>query len=95
MQTPPAEIDPNTQPNREASRQAAAGPAVQQPNSLKLINMSTGADRKSVILHFLTHGGQVLTVQLEMDMAIRFHRGLGGILERLSSAADNDVPKWH
>lgn len=94
MQPPPTEIGSNIQPNQAESHQVATRPTAQQPNSLKLINMSIGADRNSVILHFLTLGGQVLTVQLETDLATRFCQGLASILERISTAADN-VPKWH
>jgi hypothetical protein len=96
MRTPPTEMSPDTESEGADPGQGADRPGAQQSSSLKLINMSIGPDRKGVHLHFLTHGGQILTVQLEANLASRFYRGLGRILTQIDdAAADNDIPQWH
>lgn len=75
-------------------RQTPLQSAAQNPNSLKLINTSIGADQSSVHRHFLTHGEQVLTVQLEMDLASRLSRGLASVLEQNTSKG-HTVAKGH
>jgi hypothetical protein len=95
MLGPLDDISPMTRPNRPEPRPDETQPASPQPNSLELINMAVSADRKKIHVHFVTHGKQVLTVQLEIDLATRFCQGLSNVLGQISAPADENAPKWH
>jgi hypothetical protein len=90
-----ADINPIDQPNRPVPRPGETRPAAPQPNSLRLINTAVSADRKKLHVHFATHGGQVVTVQLETDLAARFCESLLKVLEQINAPADKNVPIWH
>jgi hypothetical protein len=71
-----------------------AVPGPDAPANLKLINTALSADRKHVHLHFVTGTDQVLTIQLEMTLAIEFHQILGGVLEQ-TKCPDQQTRRWN
>jgi hypothetical protein len=62
--------------------------------ALKLINTALSADRKHVHLHFVTGTDQVMTVQLEVALAVAFHQILGGILEQ-TKCPEQPSRRWN
>jgi hypothetical protein len=74
--------------------QGSARPMPAAPAALRLINTGLSADRKHVHLHFIAGDGQVVTVQLETEVAVRFYQSLGGVLGQINGPDERSL-RWH
>jgi hypothetical protein len=69
-----------------------AGPATGA--RLKLVNTSLSDSGEHILVHFVSTEDQVVTIQLEIAFATRFHQNLGTLLDRLK-AMEVPQPRWH
>jgi hypothetical protein len=72
-----------------------AEPPVPTTNArLKLINTALSSNGEHILVHFVSTQDEVLTVQLEIAFAARFHQSLGNLLDQLK-AMEAPRPQWH
>jgi hypothetical protein len=61
---------------------------------LKQINTSLSDSGDHILVHFVSTQDQVVTVQLEISFATKFHQNLGKLLEQLKTM-ETPQPLWH
>ncbi|HYL95768.1 MAG TPA: hypothetical protein VET69_08185 [Terriglobales bacterium] len=61
---------------------------------LKLVNTALSETGEHILVHFVSTQDQVVTVQLEIEFATRFHQNLGSLLNQLK-AMETPPQRWH
>jgi hypothetical protein len=62
--------------------------------TLKLVKTALSASGEHILVHFVSTQDQIVTVQLEIEFATRFHQNLGALLDQLK-AMEAPQPRWH